>query len=419
MSSTRPTRMSLLADMLGTLIDRRIVPGRGARDTRPLKDLVGDLLGSPGEVSGYALACAILDRFEASDDAGKRTFFEILARDLDIVPDDLHARLDEYADARDLDSYRALMAAAEPARQELIRRLNQVPGATARLVAMRADLLRLAKGDPALSRIDLDFRHLFTSWFNRGFLMLRQVTWSSPASLLEDIINYEAVHAIDSWAALRARVQPGDRRCFGFFHPAMPDAPLIFVEVALMRGIPGAIGTILDEDRRELDPAEADTAVFYSISNCQAGLAGISFGHSLISQVVRDLSVELPQLKTFVTLSPIPGLMGWLEETGRAFPDDPAAQRHLAAHYLQSVKGRAGCPRDPVARFHLRNGATLHEVHAGADTSADALAQSGGAMVNYLYDPKRISENHEAFAREGRVAATPALRRLAGAPEGD
>jgi malonyl-CoA decarboxylase len=200
------------------------------------------------------------------------------------------------------------MQAAEPPRQELLRRLNQAAGGTADLVAMRVALMRAAKDDPGLARVDLDFRHLFASWFNRGFLVLRRIDWDSPAALLERLIAYEAVHEIQSWDDLRRRVAPPDRRCFAFFHPALPDDPLIFVQVALTRGIPGAIGPILAEDRSPLSPRQADTAVFYSISNCQAGLRGISFGNSLIKQVVEVLGAELPQLATFVTLSPIPGL---------------------------------------------------------------------------------------------------------------
>src|SRR6056297_2602739 len=203
-------------------------------------------------------------------------------------------------------TYKRLMQAGEPKRQEVIRRLNKVPGATGALVEMRADLLRHLHEAPEIGVLDLDFKHLFKSWFNRGFLVLRPISWESPAAILEKIIAYEAVHAIDSWQSLRARLEPRDRRCFAFFHPAMPDEPLIFVEVALTRGVPGSIQGLLAEPREPLPAAEADTAVFYSISNCQPGLAGISFGNSLIKQVVEDLSRELKGLKTFVTLSPIP-----------------------------------------------------------------------------------------------------------------
>ena len=245
---------------------------------------------------------------------------------------------------------------------------------------------------------------------------MRPINWQSPANILEKIIAYEAVHAIDSWDDLRRRLQPADRRCFAFFHPAMPDEPLIFVEVALTKGIPGSIQGLLAEDRTPMTADEADTAVFYSISNCQAGLASISFGNSLIKQVAADLAGELGGLKTFVTLSPIPGLKGWLTKEGAQWdPDTPDTVKADAAHYLLNAKGRGGLPFDPVARFHLGNGAIIHAVHADADTSDKGRAQSGGAMVNYLYDLKKVAQNHESFATTHKVAATAEVRALAAA----
>ena len=407
--------MSLLADLLSTLIDRRLPTLGGARaNGRSVQALSRDLIGSKGEVSGYALARQILDEYEAMDDAQKHGFFSFLNDDMDLDATALTDAASAYAADGSEAHYRRLMTAAEPPRQELARRLNQVPGATGRIVAMRKDLLRFMKTDPALTKLDTDLRHLLSSWFNRGFLVLRPINWQSPAHVLEKIIAYEAVHAIDSWDDLRRRLQPSDRRCFGFFHPAMPDEPLIFVEVALTKGIPGSIQLVLSETRDPLPEDKANTAVFYSISNCQAGLAGISFGNSLIKQVASDLSRALPQLETFVTLSPIPGLMGWLQETGlHDHASEDATLRSLAAHYLLDVKRTGGLPRDPVARFHLKNGASVHDVHAGADMSPNGLAQSGGAMVNYLYDLARITENHEAFATTQKVAASSTMRALA------
>ena len=336
---------------------------------------------------------------------------------MDIDPQQVRDTLQAYEAEPGKASYRAYMSAAEPPRQELIRRLNMLPGATGRLVQMRADLLRLGKGDPALAALDLDFRHLFASWFNRGFLVLRRISWESPAHILEKIIAYEAVHAIDSWDDLRRRLEPADRRCFAFFHPAIPDEPLIFVEIALTRGVAGSVQALLSEERDAIPAEAADTAVFYSISNCQAGLANISFGNSLIKQVAADLSLELPGLKTFVTLSPIPGLMGWLakERAEGDLSDDQL--RALAARYLVAAKRPDDRPLDPVARFHLGNGALVHKVHAQADLSDKGLRQSGGVMVNYLYDLAKVSQNHERYAATHAVAVSSEIRSLAATAE--
>ncbi|MEL6220123.1 MAG: malonyl-CoA decarboxylase family protein, partial [Pseudomonadota bacterium] len=288
-----------------------------------------------------------------------------------------------------------------------------------------------------LKQLDRDFHHLFSSWFNRGFLELRAIDWSTPAAILEKIIAYEAVHAIQDWDDLRRRVAAPDRQLYAFFHPALPDEPLIFVEVALTDAIPGAISPILARERAPLDPARATTAVFYSISNCQTGLRGISFGNFLIKQVVEELRRDAPSVRTFVTLSPVPGLRRWTEsasgsealgEAGRAAlrrldPVDGSVDAaeavaaadqlpEIAANYLVDAKRPDGLPLDPVARFHLGNGARLERIHAQADHSARGLTGAWGVMVNYLYDLDEIEKNHEAFAHDGRVIASPAVRRL-------
>lgn len=409
--------MSIFADILGTVFERRYrAPGPQDDISKPLEELTARLLGSLGEVSGMAVARQILDRYSRFDDAGKIAFFTHLRRDLDVDPAKLRAALDTYEAAPDKASYTRFMEAAEPPRQELARRLNQVPGATRQLVAMRHDLLRLAKANPDLALIDFDLRHLLQSWFNRGFLVLRPITWESPANILEKIIAYEAVHAIDSWDDLRRRLHPVDRRLFAFFHPSMADEPLIFVEVALTKGIPGSIQNLLAEDRAPMAAADADTAVFYSISNCQQGLASISFGNSLIKQVAADLSADLRGLTTFVTLSPIPGLAAWAKQEGLEMPvNAPEAMRQMAAHYLLHAKGRGGLPFDPVARFHLGNGAKVHAVHAEADASDKGRAQSGGTMVNYLYDLNAVAQNHERYATTNAVLATAEVTKIAGA----
>ncbi|MCA1284253.1 malonyl-CoA decarboxylase [Salipiger bermudensis] len=411
--------MTILADLLSTVFERRYRIGGSAKpDNRPLEALTTDLIGASGEISGQTVARSILERYEGMEDDAKLAFFHHLAQDMTIDAEAVRSALDAYEQGQSKSSYRAFMEAAEPPRQELIRRLNQVPGATQALVHMRADLLRLSRGDDSLQALDLDFRHLFASWFNRGFLVLRPMNWDSPAQILEKIIAYEAVHAIDSWDDLRRRLEPEDRRCFAFFHPAMPDEPLIFVEVALTKGVPGSIQTLLAEERDKIAPQEADTAVFYSISNCQSGLASISFGNSLIKQVAADLALELPQLSTFVTLSPIPGFARWLEGEGHGHDvTDDARMTQLAAYYLTNARRPNGAPQDPVARFHLGNGALVHKVHARADTSDKGMAQSGGLMVNYLYDLARVSQNHEHFAASYQIAASPEIRSQAASAE--
>ena len=404
--------MSYFGGLFSTVFERRYANVVSTKaEGRAITDLSRDLLGAKGEVSGSTLAQMILDQYAQGDDVNKRAFFEFMMQDLEIDPVDVVQSLKVYKEAPSKRSYRDYTRASEPKRQELLRRLNQVPGGTQRLVSMRQDLLRMIGGDPKLGPLDVDFSHLFASWFNRGFLVLRPINWSSSADVLEKIIAYEAVHAIDSWEDLRRRLQPSDRRCYGFFHPAMPDEPLIFVEVALNKGVPNSVQTLLADGRDPIAAEVADTAVFYSISNCQAGLAGISLGNSLIKQVVTDLARDLSGLETFVTLSPIPGLSDWLQSQTTTDLKD-ASRQAQAAHYLLCAKRDDKLPIDPVARFHLGNGAAVHAVHADADTSENGVRQSHGVMVNYLYDRTQITTNHEKFVVEKIVAASSDVRRL-------
>ena len=407
--------VNFFTDILSSLLDR--APGltrRPADNSQPLESLCAGLLSSRGEISGMSLAQSILDRYAGLDDVGKRNFFAYLGAELDVQSDAALDALKMYQSDPTAAQYAALINAVEPPRLQLIRRLNQSHDATARLVSMRADLIAMLKTAPELARLDVDFKHLFISWFNRGFLVLRPISWSSPAHILEKIITYESVHAIQSWDDLRRRLQPTDRRCFAFFHPAMPDEPLIFVEVALTRGTPSPVQDILADNRTAIAASDADTAAFYSISNCQAGLAGISFGNSLIKTVVQNLLRELPQIRSFVTLSPIPGLMSWLRDVGH---DDKLGNAEsapgLAAYYLLHAKHLNGQPLDPVARFHLNNGASVAALHAQADISAKGMAQSSGVMVNYLYDLTKIGDNHEAFTNQHTVIADKSVRSLA------
>ncbi|SNS09103.1 malonyl-CoA decarboxylase [Antarctobacter heliothermus] len=419
---------SYLIDLLSTITQRN---RSGARldDKRSARELCDLLLTDLGDVSFSKVSRALLAKYRQMSVTEQRTFFDMLAHDFDIDADTLAQLATDYAKSRDPNTLAALTACAEPPRQELLRRLNRVAGATADLVAMRCDLLAMIKDAPHLAVIDQDFLHLFRSWFNQGFLVLRRINWDSPASILEKIIEYEAVHAIDSWDDLRRRLLPDDRRCYAYFHPAMPDEPLIFVEVALTDGIAGNIQAVLAEDRPALSPDKINTAVFYSISNCQKGLRGISFGNSLIKQVVEDLKTALPQLTTFVTLSPIPGFRRWAEQALFTLPEAEAAKlaqamaeaetgegddtlRGYVARYLITEKHKRGGPLDPVARFHLGNGALIHDIHIGADRSANGLRQSCGAMVNYLYDLAQIDPNIERHSTSGTVAHARPLATL-------
>ncbi|WP_299692670.1 malonyl-CoA decarboxylase family protein [uncultured Tateyamaria sp.] len=416
-----------LGDLLTQLFERRD-RARGKDDTRPLPALCDALLSTEGELSGVQLAATLLDRYASANDADKLAFFEYLNTALEIDAAHLAALARTYAEAPRTDLFRDLSRAAEPRRQELLRRLNQPVGATAALVAMRVDLLRFVRDHPDLARTDFDFVHLLRSWFNPGFLVLKAINWDTPARILDKIVAYEAVHRIGDLDDLRRRLYPEDRRCFAFFHPSMPDEPLIFVEVALTADIPGSIDALLLDGRTPLATEAARVAVFYSISNCQSGLTGISFGNLLIKQVAAELARDVPGLERFVTLSPIPRLNQWLAtqtddpEHGQAAQDvlggtaSEAVLRAMAARYLMTAKRADGTPFDPVARFHLGNGAEIHDLHANADTSANGHAQSSGVMVNYLYDLAQTGPNHARFALHGDVAATKAMRTLANAP---
>ncbi len=407
--------MSFFSEILTSLFDRApILRGAIIDNNKSIDSLCHELLSSRGDVSGMSLSQIILDQYQTFDDGQKLALFQHLANEMDVPCYDAIEALKIYSDSPTAAHYAAVTRVIEPARLQLIRRLNQTQDATTQLVVMRSDLLRLIAQYPEIAKLDIDFKNLFTTWFNRGFLVLRPINWSSPANILEKIISYESVHAIHSWDDLRRRLQPEDRRCFAFFHPAMPDEPLIFVEVALTQGTPNSVQHILSEDRQLLKASESDTATFYSISNCQAGLAGISFGNSLIKTVVQHLCWELPQIKYFVTLSPIPGLLKWLQKTGKSDVENkPKELLGLAAYYLFQAKQHNGQPRDPVARFHLNNGAFVEAVHLEADISPNGLAQSYGVMVNYRYDLAKISANHEAFANQQSVVTSKAVKTLA------
>ncbi len=419
---------NLLSDIL------RRVAGRGRAnslvpDNAEVLRLCQVLLEERSEAAGLGLARQILDFLEHKTQEDRNEIFLSIAEQFGVDDTALQAAIDNWEPGK-VQTARTIHFAAEPQSQELIRRLNRVPGATARLVAMRGKLLDALPDSALMKELDQDFRHLFRSWFTRGFLEMRRITWMTSAEILQKIIDYEAVHEITDWTDLRQRVADPDRSLFAFFHPAMPSEPLIFVEVALTDAIPSAIPPILSRDRDVLDPASARVATFYSISNCQKGLRGISFGNFLIKQVVAELQREFPQLKTFVTLSPVPGFRSWAERALKN--DDPLlspedrtclAQLHagsssdcltkLAARYLTQAKRANGAALDPVANFHLGNGALLYRIHPGADPSPRGIDASWGVMVNYLYDSEKIASNHQAYVSRHSVITSQAVRSLA------
>jgi malonyl-CoA decarboxylase len=382
-------------------------------------ELCQSLLGQKGEALGTALAREVLDRYQGFADEDKEYFFQTLKNKFEPDPGKLQAAIEAWQNDSSAENRLKLERVVETPRQHLIRALNMAPDGTVALVQMRKDLQRWLKADPSLRVVDADFVHLFKSWFNRGFLHLEQISWDTPAAVLEKLIAYEAVHAISGWDDLRRRLE-ADRRCYAFFHPALPGDPLIFVEVALTQGLASSVQTLLQDDADGAIERQnsADTAIFYSISNCQAGLKGISFGNFLIKQVAAELKAELPHLKTFSTLSPVPGFFPWrkskdLDDVDSEAADDSTRKMLMqqCAEYLCKEQKR-DLPLDPVARFHLGNGARLERINWMGDTSDRGQAQSGGIMVNYLYDLRSIEANHEALWHDGKVVTSREVKSL-------
>ena len=323
---------------------------------------------------------------------------------------------------------RALHKLAEPKSHELLRRLNQVPNGTVVLLKMRESLLRSLKKSPELKPLDADFVHLFRSWFNRGFLRLERIDWSTSAQVLEKIMEYEAVHDISDWDDLHNRVAAADKRLYAFFHLALPNEPLIFIEVALLNEAPSSIMSILDKNIKSINPLSASTAAFYSISNCQMGLKNVSFGSFLIKQVVAEIEQELKQVRQFITLSPVPGLKKWAEQNilsgDKELPENIAkdiqeccgnnkpnqlALTRVTYYYITQVKRKSGQAINSVAHFHLGNGASLNQIPLEANTNKLALKDSWGVMVNYLYDSEAVAKNHEDYANLEPVAISSKL----------
>ncbi|HEX5687046.1 MAG TPA: malonyl-CoA decarboxylase family protein [Ideonella sp.] len=442
----------MLVDSLREAARRRVAE----QDLRTLAAECEHLLSQRGEASSTQIARQIVERLQdllaepgrkdGTRSAALDRFFSHLADHFSPEPMAVLASAQAYAAEPDAAHLIALIEQAEPRRQELFRRINRAPGGTAALIGLRRALLERLPKKPEWRALEADLLHLLSSWFNPGFLEMRQVSWRSPAQLLEQIIRHEAVHEIDGWDDLRRRLLP-DRRCFAFFHPQLPEEPLIFVEVALLPEMAAAIPPLIDKKAQPLSPENFKVAVFYSISNCQPGLRGVSLGNFLIKRVAEELKAELPQLKTFCTLSPIPGFMAWLLATPDALAPSgmkpavaqrtaqarevlrqacngdlaslaqhatlsrPAQQAllQLAALYLVHQSPQPG--GDPVARFHLDNGARLERLNLQGNPSAKGLKQSAGLMVNYLYDLANIDACHDRFVH-GEVAHSRAVSRL-------
>jgi len=430
----------LLRDVWDSIANRGLdLLGRGSRAAASsLSSLCLELLSERGEASGTALARKVAEQYRQLTPGEREAFFlNLLQPEFLADPQDVIAAAEKYRANPNSDTLTALFAVSEPRRQELFRRINQAPGGTEGVVRMREDLLKMLPRYSELKSVDSDLRHLLSSWFNRGFLHIERIDWNTPAIILEKLIEHEAVHEIRGWDDLRRRLA-GDRRCFAFFHPALPNELLIFVEVALTRGLPPSVQYLLDESREPLASGRADTAVFYSISNCLDGLRGISFGSFLIKQVVAELETENLGLKSFVTLSPVPGFRAWLngltverkyELAGQEAAALDAVQANnwskglqveqqvrplllrMCAHYLLNERKRDRA-LDPVAAFHLGNGAAVEQINWLADESEKGLARSFGLMVNYAYRPLQIERNHEAYVKEGRIAASARVRSL-------
>jgi len=396
-----------------------------SRAVHDLTALCHGLLSERGEVSGVLLATQAQQAYESLDVPLRHAFFDVLVKEFSPDPEAVGRCGDAYRADPSAANLAELQRVVEPPRQELFRRLNMAPGSTRMLVNMRRDVLDETRAHPQWTAIAADLEHLLASWFNRGFLSLQRIDWTTPANILEKLIQFEAVHAIQGWSDLQRRLQ-ADRRCYGFFHPALPGEPIIFIEVALTHGMSAQVQPLVDPLSPISDPSEADTAIFYSITNCQAGLRGVPFGSFLIKRVAEDLAAEFPRLRKFATLSPIPGFRSWLKQVsgnprvaailakleGTTWRDDKARTDELGeeleplcAYYLTHAKnGRE--PLDPVARFHLRNGARLERMNWLGDTSALGMERSAGWMVNYVYRLDDVERNHELYTKQYKVIAS-------------
>tara|TARA_B000000437_G_scaffold93975_1_gene68198 strand:+ start:2972 stop:4282 length:1311 start_codon:yes stop_codon:yes gene_type:complete len=414
--------MSLFQNILSSLVKgTRRLNRLGSKSFGKLHNdinkAVDSVMSTSGEVSSLVYAEHLLNLIEAQDDNNLNKFLKNLLSNYDIDTKKLAQDVKNYSSEKNEENLIKINNSSEPKWVELFRRLNATSNGTYRLVKLRERIQLL--NNPELKIFDSGLLNLFRYWFNPSFLVLEKIDWETPANILEKIIEYEAVHEINSWDDLRARLAPTDRQCFAFFHPLIPDDPLIFVEVALCVGIPKSIQKIIKIDRDEIDIEEANTAIFYSISNCHNGLLGISFGNFLIKKVAKNLKRELPDLNQFLTLSPIPGLMKWMEEyapiTFERCADKNCSDEELmkkTIKYLTESDRDDGLPNDPVGRFHIGNGASLERINLNADLSEKGLSQSYGIMANYLYDLDVVEENHELFFKNKIVQTSNEIKTL-------
>ena len=423
------SKFSFFSDLVNTLFDKKNRKKNLSflfekKQNKSLLEYIENVNEAKGEISALNYSEELFDHLSNCDHKTLVSFFEYLEKDYDLEIDSIQEILQNYNKKKEYNFYRDIKKISESKRSEIFRRLNSTQHGTINLVKLRKKLLDLLDEYPNFKKIDYDLSSLFKDWFNRGFLILKPIDWETPANILEKIIQYEAVHQIKSWDELRSRLEPEDRKCFAYFHPAMEDEPLIFIEVALTEDIPKKISQILNPDRLMTNSQEATTAVFYSISNCQKGLQGISFGNFLIKQVAKDLQNNFKNLSKFVTLSPVPGFTKWLKSNESILFDK--IHNKLSLNKIQKCEATLNksilkyfyisnrldeLPNDPVARFHLGNGAILERINFSSDISEKGLEQSFGYMVNYLYNLEEVELNHEKYVIDKKINTSKSLEK--------
>ena len=422
-------KFSFFSDLVNTLFDKKNRKKNFSflfekKQNKSLLEYIENVNEAKGEISALNYSEELLDYLSNSDHKTLFSFFEYLEKDYDIEIASIPEILKNYNKKKEYNFYKDIKKISESKRSEIFRRLNSTQHGTINLVKLREKLLDLLDKYPNFRKIDFDLSSLFKDWFNRGFLILKPIDWETPANILEKIIEYEAVHQIKSWDELRSRLEPEDRKCFAYFHPAMQDEPLIFIEVALTENIPEKINQILNPDRAMINSQEATTAVFYSISNCQKGLQGISFGNFLIKQVARNLQNNFKSLSKFVTLSPVPGFSKWLKSNDtilfnkmhnklslNKIQKNEAILNETVLKYFFISNRSDNLPNDPVARFHLGNGAILEKINFLSNISENGLEQSLGYMVNYLYNLEEVELNHEKYVVDKKINTSKSLEK--------